>query len=681
MAKPAAAPTESHVQTACPLDCPDACTLDVTLRSGRITKIDGSTGNHITNGYICAKVRGFHERVYGDDRLLYPAVRTGAKGAGKFKRVSWENALELIAGKMREARDTSGAETILPLCYGGSNGFLTQDYADAILFRRLGTSRLLRTVCAAPTGAANMGLYGKMASVSYEDYPAARMIIIWGVNPGVSGIHLMPFLKQARDNGAYVVVLDPRATTVARQADLHLAVRPGTDLPVALAIHRYLFEEGLADQAFLDQHTSGAADLRKKAEPWTFERAAEVSGIDAGQLRALAERYAKASPALVKCGWGLERNRNGGSAAAAVLALPSVAGKFGVRGGGFSMSNSASWEIERTWLDDAEPPTRAINMNKVGRMLTEPEGAPVNVLFVYNCNPVAILPDQRRVIRGFERADLFTVVFDQVMTDSAMYADVVLPATTFLEHYDFARGYGPITLQLGRPVIDAVGESRPNSDVFLDLSRRLELSVDGDPEDDLESMLAVLGQLPEPVGSDLRETWHARPPYGGRPVQFVDVFPKTADQKVHLFPPALDHQAPMGLYGYQVDPGTVEFPLALISPASERTISSTLGELPRPEVRLEMNPEDAEARGVEEGDGLRVWNSLGEVRINAHLTHLMRPGTVAMPKGLWRRNTINGYTSNALSPDTLSDLGGGACFNDARVQVEKVEKQEGRGRK
>ncbi len=647
--------------------------MDVTLRSGRITKIDGSKDNHITNGYICAKVRTFHERVYGDDRLLYPAVRRGAKGSGQFTRVTWDTALDLIAEKMRDARASAGAESILPLCYGGSNGFLTQDYADAILFRRLGASRLLRTVCAAPTGAANLGLYGKMTSVSYEDYPEAKLIVIWGVNPGVSGIHLMPFLKEARDRGAYVVVLDPRATTVARQADLHLAVRPGTDLPVALAIHRYLFEEGHADQAFLDQHTTGAADLRRMAEPWTFERAAEVSGVSAAQLRGLAERFAKASPALVKCGWGLERNRNGGSAAAAVLALPAVGGKFGVRGGGFSMSNSASWDIDRKWLADAEPPTRAINMNKVGRVLTEPEGTPVNVLFVYNCNPVAILPDQHRVIRGFEREDLFTVVFDQVMTDSAMYADVVLPATTFLEHYDFARGYGPITLQLGKPVIDAVGESRSNSDVFLDLSRRLELSAQGDPEDDLEAMLSVLGNLPERVGNDLRETWKAAPPHGGRPIQFVDVFPKTADRKVNLFPSALDSQTPQGLYGYQPDPGTAAFPLALISPASERTISSTLGELNRPEVRLEMNPDDASARDVEEGDALRVWNALGEMRIKAHLTHLVRPGTVSMPKGVWRRHTANGFTSNALVPDTLSDLGGGACFNDARVQVEKAE--------
>jgi anaerobic selenocysteine-containing dehydrogenase len=673
MAKPGVAPPESVVTTACPLDCPDACTLNVTVRGGRVVKIDGSTQNHITDGYICAKVRRFPERVYGDDRLLHPAVRRGTKGSGLFQRVSWDAALDLIASKIQDARRGAGAETILPLCYGGSNGYLTQDYADAILFRRLGTSRLLRTVCAAPTGAANLGLYGKMASVSYEDYPAARMIIVWGVNPGVSGIHLMPFLKQARENGAFLVVIDPRATTIARQADMHLAVKPGTDLAVALSIHRYLFEESHANQTFLDEHARGASELREKAKPWTFERAADVSGTSATQLRELAERYARTSPALVKCGWGLERNRNGGSAAAAILALPAVAGKFGVRGGGYSMSNSASWGIDRTWLTDPEPPTRAINMNKIGRILNEPEGAPVNVLFVYNCNPVAILPDQRRVIRGLEREDLFTVVFDQVLTDTAAYADVVLPATTFLEHYDFAKGYGPVTLQLGKPVIDTVGESRSNTDVFMDLARRLDLTTDGDPEDDLDAMLSVLAHLPEQVADDLRANWKAaHPPNGGRPVQFVDVFPNTPDRKVDLFPAALDKQAPQGLYGYQPDPGTAQFPLALISPASDRTISSTLGELPRPEVQLEMNPADAEARGIEEGDAIRVFNTLGEMHLPAKLTHLVRPGTVAMPKGVWRRHTRNGYTSNVLTPDSLSDLGGGACFNDARVEVSKL---------
>ncbi len=672
MPPPAIAPPESQTTTACPLDCPDACTLTVTLRAGRITKIDGSPESEVTRGYICAKVRQFGKRVYGDDRLLHPAVRRGAKGSGLFRRITWDDAFELMATRIHEVKTAHGGEAILPLSYGGSNGLLTQDTTDATLFRRLGAARLLRTVCAAPTGAANQGLYGKMASVSYQDYPEARFIILWGVNPGVSGIHIMPFLKEARQNGATLVVIDPRATPLARQADVHLAIRPGTDLVVALAFHRFLFEEGHADHAFLSAHAAEVDRLRERASEWTLDRAAEVSGVPASMLRSVAEQYVKSAPALVKCGWGLERNRNGGSAAAAVLALPAVAGKFGVRGGGYSMSNSASWGINRTWVTDDEPGTRAINMNLVGRELTQPTGTPIKLLFVYNCNPAAILPDQNRVVRGLEREDLFTVVFDQVMTDTALYADLVLPATTFLEHYDLAKGYGPISLRLARPIIDAVGESRSNTDVFAALLRRLDLNADQDPNGELESMLTVLSALPEPHGDELRDRGVADPVFDGRPVQFVDVFPKTADGKVHLCPESLDSQASRGLYDYQPDPGSAEFPLALISPASERTISSTLGELARPQITLDLNPDDAEARSIADGDQVRVFNALGEIRLSARVTPLVRVGTVSTPKGVWRRHMRGGHTANALVPDTLSDVGGGACFNDARVQVERI---------
>jgi anaerobic selenocysteine-containing dehydrogenase len=674
MPRPAVAPTESIVETACPLDCPDACTLDITVRAGRITKIDGSRRNEITRGYICAKVRHFHRRVYGDDRLLYPVVRKGPKGSGSFRRVTWDEALELVASRLAETRERFGGDAILPLCYGGSNGYLTQDATDAMLFRRLGAARLLRTVCAAPTGAAHTGLYGKMPSVSYQDYPEARLIILWGVNPGTSGIHLVPYIKDARQRGATLVVIDPRATNLARQADIHIAPRPGTDLPIALALHRHLFEEGRADTAFLAAHCDGMDRLREKAAEWTFERAAEVSGVPADTLRNLAERYAAASPALVKCGWGLERNRNGGSAAAAVLALPAVAGKFGVRGGGYSMSNSAAWNIARTWLSDQEPTSRVINMNHVGRDLTTPDLA-TKMLFVYNCNPAVTLPNQQAVLAGLKRHDLFTVVFDQVLTDTAHFADVALPATTFLEHYDFAKGYGPITLQLARPVIDQVGEARSNADVFGELLRRLELHRADEPDGELETMLDVLARMPEPHGEQLRTDWMASPPHRGCPVQFVDVFPRTPDAKVHLFPEALDREAPLGLYGFQPDPGSAQYPLALISPASERTISSTLGELPRPAVTLDLNPVDARARGIDDSDLVRVFNALGEVRLTAKVTPLIRPGTVSIPKGVWRRHTENGLTSNALVPDSLSDLGGGACFNDARVQVEKIDER------
>jgi len=659
----------SVVETACPLDCPDACSLAVTVQHGKIVQIDGSHKNPVTDGYICAKVRKYGERVYGPDRILYPAVRSGRKGAGQFKRVSWDEAFELIVRKFREAKQRSGGASILPFSYGGSNGLLTQDNFDAQLWRRFGTCRLERTVCAAPTGAANMALYGKMVSTTYQDYPEANLIILWGVNPSASGIHLVPFLREAQKRGARIVVVDPRATQLARGADVHLAVKPGTDVAVALAIHRYLFANAHADEAFLREHTTGWEQLRERAEPWTIQAAADLAGIDAGALEQVAQWYATSSPALIRCGWGLERNRNGGNAAMAVLALPAVGGKFGVRGGGYSMSNSASWNIVRSWIGTPEPDTRSVNMNHLGRALTEYTDPRVDVLFVYNCNPAATMPDQKRVLRGLERDDLFTVVFEQSMTDTALYADVVLPATTFLEAYDVAKAYGPIHLELGRPVIDAVGEARSNADVFGELCARLDLLGEDEPKGELDLMLHMLDHLPGSIGSDLRAGTPATPPFGLAPVQFVDVFPNTSDRKVHLFPADLEASAPAGLYRFQPDPATAKYPLALISPSSERTISSTLGELPRPDVKLAMHPDDAAERGLADGDLVRIFNDLGEVHCPLAVLPTIRRGTVSLPKGLWRRSTRNSTTGNALVPDTLTDIGAGACFNDARVQV------------
>ena len=656
----------STVRTACPLDCPDACTLDVTVEKGRIEKIDGGDDNPVTRNFICAKVRRFAERVYGEDRLLYPAVRQGPKGQGTFARVDWDEALDLIAHKMSEIKAERGGEAILPYYYGGSNGPLTQNTNDAELWRRFGTSRLATTVCAAPTGAANLALYGKMAGVVYQDYPHAKLIVLWGVNPSASGIHLVPYIKEAQAAGATLVVIDPRSTSLAKKADLHLAVKPGTDLPVALALHRVLFEEGHADVSFLQKHTHGADRLRAAAAPWTIERAAAEAQIDPAALRRLADLYAASSPALVRCGWGLERNRNGGNAAAAVLALPAVGGKFGVRGGGFSMSNSLALGLKSAmWIDAPEPPTRLVNMNHLGRALTEYSDPPVDMLFVYNCNPLVTVPDQNRVLEGLQRNDLFTVVFEQVFTDTARYADVILPATTFLEQYDIAKSYGSIAASLVRPVIEPCGEARTNAQVFSAIAERLGI---GREEDDFETLMRITGRMGA-VGSELMEKGTVTPPYGGAPIQFVDVFPLTPDRKVNLFPEAIAGDAPAGLFGYQPDPATEAFPLALISPATEKSISSTLAELRERAAVLHMHPDDAAPRNIAQSDAVRVFNALGELHCPANLTPDVKQGTVAFSKGVWRKNTYNGSTSNALVPDSLTDLGGGACFNDARVQV------------
>jgi anaerobic selenocysteine-containing dehydrogenase len=670
--------SETVVDTACPLDCPDSCSLAVTVSKGRVVEIDGSTLNTPTAGYICAKVRKFGDRVYGDARLEHPAVRTGPKGQARFRRIGWDEAIELIARRLLEVRGRWGGEAILPFCYGGSNGLLTQDTLDAVLFRRLGASRLARTVCAAPTGVAAQALYGKMPSVTYEDYPHARLIILWGVNPSTSGIHLVPYVRDAQKSGARLIVIDPRSTPLARQADLHLAPRPGTDVVIALALHRYLFENGFADTQFLADHAKGAERLRERAMPWTLERAAETSGVPEAALQRLAEDYARSSPALIRCGWGLERNRNGGNAAMSILALPAIAGKFGIRGGGYSMSNSAAWNITRPWLGP-EPATRVVNMNKLGRALTEYDNPPIKALFVYNCNPVATMPEQQRVLDGMARDDLFTVVFDQVMTDSAVFADVILPATTFLEAYDFARGYGPISLQLVRPVIDAIGEARSNPEVFGELARRLGLLEGAEADNELDMLLQIFKTLPGTVGEQMEAVGRAAPPFGFRPIQFVDVWPNTFDRKVDLFPLTLEAEAPLGLYTYQPDPVTERFPLALISPASDKTISSMLGELPRPAVVLVMNPADATRRGLQDSDPIRVFNELGEVQCAVKIEATIREGTVSLPKGLWRKSTWNQFTSNVLVSDALTDLGGGACFNDARVQVERLETPPRRG--
>ena len=668
MSHPAAPESWGHstIRTACPLDCPDSCTLEVTVENGHIQKIDGGDVNPVTRNFICAKVRRFAERVYGDDRLLYPAIRQGKKGSGTFARVTWDEALDLIARRMSEIKTQHGGEAILPFSYGGSNGLLTQDTNDAELWRRFGTSRLARTVCAAPTGAANQALYGKMPGVVYQDYPRAQLIVLWGVNPSASGIHLVPFLKQAQVAGSKLVVIDPRRTSLAKRADIHLSVRPGTDIAVALAIHRVLFEEGHADLAFLAQHARGVERLRSAALPWTIERAAREAEIDPTELRRLADLYIASSPALVRCGWGLERNRNGGSAAAAILALPAVAGKFGVRGGGFSMSNSPAFGLRSSqWIDAPETTTRVVNMNQLGRALTEYRNPPVQMLFVYNCNPLTTMPDQNRVLRGLSRDDLFTVVFEQVFTDTARYADVVLPAPTFLEQYDIAKAYGPIALQLVRPVIEPQGEARSNAAVFSELAERLGV---GRTEEDFETLLRVTGRMPDPLRTELLEQGAATPPHEGAPIQFVDVFPLTADRKIDL-DPDIPVASTEGLYGYQPDPATERFPLALISPATDKQISSTLGELRERPAVVHIHPADAAERGIEQHDAVRVFNALGEVQAPANLTADIHRGTVAMSKGIWRKNTYNGFTSNALVPDTLTDLGGGACFNDARVQV------------
>lgn len=667
--------TLSVTRSVCPLDCPDTCSLEVQTRDGRLVSLTGSTINPITGGFICGKVRRFPDHMYGPDRLQHPAVREGNKGEGRFRRVSWDEALTLICNKLQAARDRNGGESILPFCYGGSNGFLTHGIIDERLFRRLGASQLARTVCAAPSSTAYKGLYGAMPGVAMQDYTAARLIVVWGCNPSATGIHLVPYIKQARTQGAKLIVVDPRATPLARQADLHIPLRPGTDLPVALGLINHLFERGAADEAFLANHTTGGEKLRRRAAEWSIDRAAKEAGVGPELLTCFAEWYSEINPAVIRCGWGPERNRNGGSATAAVLSLPAVAGKFAVRGGGFTLSNSAAWAFD---LEDAiaekKPTTRVVNMNLLGEALMTQRDPAIDVLFVYNANPVATVPNQNRVREGLSREDLFTVVYDSILTDTARYADVVLPATTFLEHHELRRSYGALLVQSASPAIDRYGESRPNYEVFAELCQRLGLAHPNDVTsvDGLSQAVIDSHEGSDSIAEGLGLHHASSPPCGPCPVQFVDVFPTTPEGKVQLVPASLEAESARGVYVYLPQQADTTFPLALISPATSRSINSTLTQLDDRPTTVELNRDDAGKRGIEDGARVRVWNDLGEVHCRAKVSVDIRQGVAVMPKGLWCRQSENGQTSNALTPDTLSDLGKGACFNDTRVEIELV---------
>lgn len=664
------------VDTSCVLDCPDTCSLEVTVRDGTIETIGPGEGNPITEGFICSKVRRFGERVYHADRVLHPMKRVGAKGSAEFQGISWDEAIETITTRFREIRDETGGEAILPYFYGGSNGFVTDELIDSMYFARLGASRLEKTLCAAPTTAVTRDMYGKMAGVAFSDYPEAEAIIVWGANPKTSNIHLVPYLKEAKRRGAFIAVVDPIQQMSPDLVDLHLPVYPGADLPLGLGMIDAWAKAGKLDEDFLREHADGVEPLLEAAASWPLDEAAAEARVEAGKVRELVERFEEASPAVIRCGWGLERNRNGGQAAAAILAIPALLGKFGRRGGGYTLSNGGAGGVEasRIWHDSSWR-TRVINMSELTRVLNEPdtlEGPPVRGLFVYNCNPVATAPDQNGVMRGLSQDDLFTVVFEQVMTDTARFADILLPATTFLEHRELKRSYGNYVVGATQPAIEPRGEARTNPEVFQALGRAMGFEDEAfrwSEEEILAKVIDAIRLDGKPVSAEPLRAGHAHPydfDDGPTPIQFGNVFPP--DGKIHLTPTCL------GSTPYRYRPvRSEEYPLALISPATSKTISSTLGEFNLREMRLAIHPDDAAARGIGDGARVRVYNELGEVvcpaRVDAHVC----PGVVHLPKGAWMKSSLNERVATALAPAHVNEVGGGACFNDARVQVAAVD--------
>ena len=657
------------VRTACPLDCPDACSLTVTVDGDRITAIDATPAdeadNPLTDGWICRKVRRMTRRVHGPDRLTTPLVRTGPKGSGQFEPIDWEVALDRTASAVREAVAVHGPGSVVPYLYNSSAAVVASAGLTHLLFEALGAAKVEETICAATAGEAWRLTFGRMPSGDPLDVRDSDLVVVWGANPTVSNSHLTPVLEERRRAGTRVVVIDPRRIPLAGKADRFLPVRPGTDVVLAMAAAAELDRRGGVDAGFVAEHVEGAEEYLTACREWPLDRASAECGVPVEDIAGLVDDLLAADAPLLRVGWGMERNRNGGSAHRAALALWLLAGAFGRPGAGVVQSTSPKGDatggaIRRAVLGEefVAPERRLVNMNRFGEVL-EDAAEPVAVLLVQGSNPAATCPNQARVQRGLSREDLFTVVHDQVLTDTARFADLVLPATTSFEVDDIVGSYGSSLVQDAPAAIPPVGESRSNNELAHGLALRL--GLDGERFDPAPSRLRsiLLGGFELPL--------HLVPPGS---VQFRDLWPDHGDgtRKARLVAD---------------DPGAARVPtyqpaangdgrLALISPATNRTVTSMFAEYDPPDPSVRVHPDDAAARGLVNGDQVVVSDGEHEITVPVAVDATLRPGVAVLPKGMWCTATPEGWTANVFAPDALSDLAGGATFNDARVEVTKA---------
>ena len=678
-------PSATELPSVCPLDCPDTCSLTVTVEDDQVIKVRGNEVNPYTEGVLCNKVTHyFPDFVHGENRVRYPQKRNGAKGEGKFERITWDEAFDIIYDRFVDVIDKHGREAIMPLNYAGPHGMLMYASMDLRFFHKLGASLInRRALCGGIKGEAYAGTYGSATGMRPEQISNADLIVVWGNNVTFSNLHLMPQINKAKKaRGAKVVVIDPKRIKVAEQADVHLALNPGTDVVLAFAIACELERTDGLDNDFISQHVKGFDDFMARAREYPVEKAAGICGLTEDEIRDFAALYRDTDRAIISIGNGLERNRNGGSGVRAAMALPALAGKFGAPGTGLVMAagNAFPKTSAKLGRPDLVPEgTRTINILDVGRHLTEEDIAPpLKALFVYNHNPVIVHPDQNLIRRGFEREDVFIVGCDVAMTDSLMYADVILPACTHFEYADIYAAYGHHHLQRGEPVIPPVGESLPNTEIFRRLARRFGFNEPIFQANDSELIDEALDASdPRMKGFKASELPLAMAlPMefeGEEAIPFKNVFPGTPSGKIELDSAYLAETYDEAVASYR--PLEARHPLALITPSSDKRITSTFGGLKWSDETppLEMHPDDAAARNLSDGQWVRVWNELGEVHLPLSITDAVRPGVIYSEKGAWFRTSDNHQTVSALAPATHADLCEGACFNDTRVEVASYE--------
>jgi len=690
------------VHGVCPHDCPDTCGMRVTVEDGRAVRVEGDPTHPITRGFLCVKVNQYIEHVYSERRVLTPRRRVGPKGSGEFAAISWEEALDEIATRFAAIVAEHGAEAILPYSYSGTLGLLHNYSMDYRFFYRLGATLLQRTICTAAAVEGNKYTLGSYYGTDPEQFPGAKLIICWGTNPVTSNPHLMPFLKAAQDNGATLVVIDPRRTRTAERADWHLQPLPGSDAALALGLMHVIIAEGLHDEEYVRDYTLGFDELRERAAEYPPARVAELTGIPAEELVRLARLYAATKPAVIRLQYGMQRHSNGGMLVRVVTCLPALIGSWRDPSGGLLMSTSGGFGFNMQALQRpdllGERRPRSVNMIELGAALTTLNDPPIKALFVYNADPVASAPDTNVVLAGLAREDLFTVVHDTYCTDTARWADIILPATSQLEQLDLHKAYGNYYVQLNTPAIAPLGESKPNTEVFRLLAARLGFTEPcfADSDDDLIEQ-ALDSTHPWMAGITRerleRERWvkltlPQNAPGGGF-VPFATGGFATPSGKVEFYSERLRDLGhdPLPTHVPLVESAEVtpelhaRYPLTLLTPKAHHFINSTfnaVNTLTRREGRptIEISPTDAATRGIADGALVRVFNDRGECFLHALVIDRVRPGVVASPATWWASKFRGGNGINALTPSRPADMGGGATFYTNLVQVESAA-QEG----
>ncbi|NPA91304.1 MAG: molybdopterin oxidoreductase family protein [Chloroflexi bacterium] len=685
---------------ACPHDCPDTCSwlVEVDPQQGKALSMRGHPDHPITQGALCTKVSRYLERTYHPERVLYPLLRTGNKGEGRFERISWEKALDILAQKLGEVMERHGSEAILPYSYSGTLGLLQNESMDRRFAHVLGTSRLGRTLCAAAGAAGYKYTIGASVGLAPEDFAHARFILLWGTNPLTSHMHLWPFIQEARKKGAYVVVIDPIRTRTARQADQWLPIRPGTDAALALAMMHVIIRENLWDREYVEAYTLGFTALQERVAQWTPERAAHITGLTPEDIVTLARRYAQEQPAAIRINYGIQRHGGGGMAVRTIAMLPALVGAWKHPGGGILLSTSGAFPINTHALrrpDLLPHPTRKFNATRLGdalspnpvqrrRALMEGENdGPVHAFIVYNGNPAATAPDQNAVLRGLAREDLFTVVLEHFVTDTARYADLILPATTQVEHWDLHTSYGHYYLALNRPAIPPRGESLPNTEIFRRMAQALGIHHPALQEPDevlIQQALDVEHPwMPDRAFDRLMERGFLRlnlpQPFlpfaqGGffTPSGKCEFY--SAQAQADGFDPLPDFTPPHEVLRAEADQA-----LAFLSPSAHYFLNSNYANSPRMqrreggEPRLFLHPEEARARGIVDDQWVIVYNKRGSLRVRVHVTEEIRPGVCALPSIWWNVHMPDGHGVNALTTQEETDMGGGAAYYDAAVWV------------